>query len=478
MESRHVFVGYIGKRSEVSDHSVLLKLLERHGEVTCLQWKSNKRNALASFLTAEEAASAITHLQGAAVPELNCRSLLIKSTQKAPPDPSLSNSLPQCTSTTQYVFVPGLTLIEDFISTQKEEELLHWFEGQDHVCDPTIKRKVAHYGYVFNYNTREAEHDAVNGTVPDLPAPCQPILARLIETEILAVEPNQLTVNQYQPRQGIAHHVDTHSQFDDGLLSLSLGSGCIMEFRHPDGQRRLQYLPARSLCVMKDEARYLWTHGIAGRSFDMVDGELLRRGVRTSFTFRIVLKRGTQCKCKWSAQCDSQQNEASTQARRPTAIEHERVFSVYNNCPSGIATTPVTSATASAVAMWCQHNVHPHSLVLDVGAGAGAATCASQDGLMRHERQRSKEVGMWLSCDWCANRINGTCESSNAEMIQANILTLPYQDASVDAVLCSLVLHHLSTPEHVLRALCELARVTRVGGSILVIVPHVQDSSR
>ena len=40
-------------------------------------------------------------------------------------------------------------------------------------------------------------------------------------------EPDQVTVNEYLPGQGIAPHVDTHSAFEDGIASLSLGSSCV-----------------------------------------------------------------------------------------------------------------------------------------------------------------------------------------------------------------------------------------------------------
>ncbi len=34
--------------------------------------------------------------------------------------------------------------------------------------------------------------------------------------------PNQLTINEYIPGQGIAPHIDTHSAFEGAIVSLSL----------------------------------------------------------------------------------------------------------------------------------------------------------------------------------------------------------------------------------------------------------------
>jgi hypothetical protein len=50
--------------------------------------------------------------------------------------------------------------------------------------------------------------------------------------------------------------VDTHSAFEDPILSLSLGSSVVMEFRHQDGRVIPVLLPQRSLLIMSKEARY------------------------------------------------------------------------------------------------------------------------------------------------------------------------------------------------------------------------------
>lgn len=68
---------------------------------------------------------------------------------------------------------------------------------------------------------------------------------------------DQLTVNQYPAGVGLAPHVDAHSAFTGAVLSLSLGSSAIMEFRLHEEHRPL-FLPRRSLVVMAGESRYLW----------------------------------------------------------------------------------------------------------------------------------------------------------------------------------------------------------------------------
>jgi len=63
-------------------------------------------------------------------------------------------------------------------------------------------------------------------------------------------------LNTALPLPGIPPHVDTHSAFEDPILSLSLGSSVLMEFRHQDGRAIPVLLPRRSLLIMSEEARY------------------------------------------------------------------------------------------------------------------------------------------------------------------------------------------------------------------------------
>ena len=46
------------------------------------------------------------------------------------------------------------------------------------------------------------------------------------------------------------------------------------------------YLAPRSLLVLKDAARYEWSHSITARKTDTVDNKSIKRKVRNGFTFR------------------------------------------------------------------------------------------------------------------------------------------------------------------------------------------------
>lgn len=64
-------------------------------------------------------------------------------------------------------------------------------------------------------------------------------------------------MNKYPAGVGLSPHVDAHSAFTGPVLSLSLSSTAVMEFRRGDERRGL-FLPRRSLVVMAGECRYAW----------------------------------------------------------------------------------------------------------------------------------------------------------------------------------------------------------------------------
>lgn len=154
---------------------------------------------------------------------------------------------------------------------------------------------VKHYGYEFLY-----ESNNVNANKPlseKIPPECQVLWPRLRQMlpDLIFSEPNQLTVNKYAPGQGIPAHCDTHSAFDSPLVSVSLASDIVMDFRNPDIsiRKRSVHLPRRSMLIMTGESRYGWTHGITPRKTDIVPNlaggglTVMQREARVSLTFRM-----------------------------------------------------------------------------------------------------------------------------------------------------------------------------------------------
>lgn len=109
----------------------------------------------------------------------------------------------------------------------------------------------------------------------------------------------QIILNRYMPGEGISPHVDLVNRFDDGIIGVSLGSGCVMDFEQTnpgsENKHHALYLPPGGILILTGEARYEWTHGIARRTEDRIyshvqrQGEVLKRGLRLSITFRWLL---------------------------------------------------------------------------------------------------------------------------------------------------------------------------------------------
>ena len=71
---------------------------------------------------------------------------------------------------------------------------------------------------------------------------------------------DQVIVNEYLPGQGISAHIDCEPCFHKTIASLSLNSGCVMDFTDKsDKTNKIPlWLAPRSLVVLSDNARYNW----------------------------------------------------------------------------------------------------------------------------------------------------------------------------------------------------------------------------
>lgn len=269
--------------------------------------------------------------------------------------------------------IPGLLLIKDFITEEEEADLLKYIYEKP--WSAQLTRKVQHYGIAFDYITRstkdqadlakaivEAETTAASPSAESLSLPVEegsplynfakratnfgvvgdagntvlntktydaPVPFSLFKSEFQTSpeypEIDQITVNEYPPGKGISAHIDTHSSFQDGIMSLSLACDSVMDFHYIsdepsdtflNGQRVEKgasatiVLPRRSLLIMRGEARYAWSHAIPARKTDCVDGNVVPRKTRVSATFRI--SRNTPCSCRWASNCFDQNGQSST----------------------------------------------------------------------------------------------------------------------------------------------------------------------
>lgn len=204
----------------------------------------------------------------------------------------------------------GLIIIPDWVSQFEETAIMNEIDANP--WDTTIKRRVQHYGYRFEYSRLDVDNASEPTPFPRL---CQELLDR---PELDGLGFNQLTVNEYVPGVGIASHCDTHSAFTDCIAVVSLLADITMDFIAHDSLQKVHVcIPRRSLFLMTGESRYGWRHGIAARKSDRcISGELRERSRRVSLTFRNCMKK--VCECEFDALCDTKGADLA----RPRRMQH------------------------------------------------------------------------------------------------------------------------------------------------------------
>nr|XP_009682102.1 PREDICTED: alkylated DNA repair protein alkB homolog 8 isoform X2 [Struthio camelus australis] len=363
----------------------LLRIVEGYGLVETLLMPPNKPYSFVKYETTEEAKKAFDALNGkeVALEDFGQNIVLyINFVEKVFWKTAVPTNLP-----------PGLTVVEKIISPEEERrmlEIIDWIKDEDtQNAQKTLKhRRVKHFGYEFCYDSNNVEKEKpLPGGLPEI---CNLFLENCLKQGYIRHKPDQLTVNQYEPGQGIPPHIDTHSAFEDEIISLSLGAQIVMDFKHPDGRTVAIMLPRRSLLVMTGESRYLWTHGITPRKYDVIqaselgqkvgtitadvgDLTLNRRETRTSFTFRKV--RRSPCNCIYPSVCDSQKGQQRQgqpsfplSEMEASKLEQEYVHKVYEEIAAHFSSTRHSP--------WPQiveflRSLPKGAIVADVGCGNG-----------------------------------------------------------------------------------------------------------
>ncbi|KAF6021374.1 ALKBH8 [Bugula neritina] len=380
------------------------------------------------------------------------------------------------------VFLPnynlpeGLLLLHQYVSEDCEKALLDlvdWTNGLASNSSSEMKnRQVRHYGYEFKYTTNNVDpEEPLDDSIPEL---CKQLCDRLIADGHMIEQPDQLTVNRYEPGQGIPPHVDTHSAFTDVIVSVSLGSQVVMSFSNNDDTRQV-LLPRRSVLIMSGASRYGWSHGIVPRKIDVIQDAdrgltLSYRQVRTSFTFRRL--RRAACQCGYPKSCDSQnfgkQQQCSESALEKLTdnaarkLESLHVHQVYDNI--------ATHFSGTRHKQWPRvvqflNSLSTYSIVVDIGCGNGKYL--TNDG--SHH--------LYKVC-WIRKKSGVGCHLSikNYPIVQADCLATPLRDSVADASICIAVIHHLATESRRQAAIEELIRVVRPGGKCLIYVWAMEQS--
>lgn len=179
----------------------------------------------------------------------------------------------------------GLEYYPKFISEGEELELITAIDNANWLND--LKRKVQHYGFKYDYKARRIDESFRIGTLPNW---SDFIVDRILKNGIVNHQPDQLIINNYEVGEGISMHVDCEPCFTDIIISLSLFSDIVMDFKKLNSNQKESILLQRgSLLVISGDARYKYEHGIAQRKSDMFNKRKRDRKRRVSMTFRKVI---------------------------------------------------------------------------------------------------------------------------------------------------------------------------------------------
>jgi alkylated DNA repair dioxygenase AlkB len=215
--------------------------------------------------------------------------LLVPLSDSHPYDAALPrNRQPAAGRCNEPVLIDGLFYVPAYLDAERQDKVLATIDALPWRDD--LRRRVQHYGYRYDYARKAVDPDQYLGPLPSWAAE----LGGMLHADGHAPRAlNQVIVNEYLPGQGIAPHVDCVPCFADTVLSVSLGSTCVMTLSHTGEPRKVDVLlEPGSLLVLSGESRYGWRHGIASRKNDRWDGRTLPRGRRVSLTFRTVLPSG------------------------------------------------------------------------------------------------------------------------------------------------------------------------------------------
>jgi alkylated DNA repair protein alkB family protein 8 len=278
--SLFVAIGNSGLANGINSEDVLQEF-SKHGQISDIILLPNKSYCFLKFPDLSSAEAVFNNVNGVIPLGQNGVPLILSYCKEIQPEiqqnPWSEDLRPE-----------GLILIPEFIDDELEKKLLNIVSWE--LDDQQLKhRQVKHFGYEFLYGVNTV--DPKKPLEQKIPSDCNVLWTVMKEKcpEFSWFEPDQMTINKYQPGQGIPPHADTHSPFLDPIVSLSLGSDIVMEFKRK-GVTCNVLLKRKSMLIMSGESRFGWLHGITPKTMDIVpaNGHLttIKRDVRYSYTFR------------------------------------------------------------------------------------------------------------------------------------------------------------------------------------------------
>jgi alkylated DNA repair dioxygenase AlkB len=174
----------------------------------------------------------------------------------------------------------GLRCVPEYLDPETHDRLLAAVDA--HLWLTSVDHRVQIYGYRYSHARREAYR------IGELPPWARDLAERLWRDGLAPKVPDQVVANDYPPGSGMFAHVDQHV-FGDTIVSVSLGSTCVMRFTNGAPERVEELLlEPRSALILSGDARWTWKHEIPARAIDTWQNREMPRSRRVSLTFRIM----------------------------------------------------------------------------------------------------------------------------------------------------------------------------------------------
>lgn len=188
----------------------------------------------------------------------------------------------------QEVAIPGLYFFEKFLTHEEQEYCVRRIDSATDEWQNDLSRRVQHYGWRYDYKARAITPDMQLGALPDW---LSDVAQKLYErTGLFDRVPEQVIVNEYQPGQGIAMHID-HPGFGPTVCTISLLDDWEMDFAENWKEKSPALLQRGSCVMLTGTSRSDWQHGIAPRKSESLVTGRRNRKRRLSMTFRTVINR-------------------------------------------------------------------------------------------------------------------------------------------------------------------------------------------
>jgi alkylated DNA repair protein alkB family protein 8 len=152
--------------------------------------------------------------------------------------------------------IPGLGIVHDFITQERENEILTHIRRDASTASYTRPNDTAR-SLVLRYGWNYKPSNTWCGDVATWLLKLEYEIHELMHGACF----DSFTVNEYRPGDKIAPHIDS-TDFGPTIAILSLSSHVMMWFLRDGDIPTGVLLPARSMLLMTGDARYKWKHGI------------------------------------------------------------------------------------------------------------------------------------------------------------------------------------------------------------------------